>query len=400
MYGPRAFQVSRLLSRLPALGWQTTVVCLDPRRGGPHWRDGAGPSMPAGVDLVRVPSAEESLPFRIAARLSARLRDRPDRSWPWIAPATAAAVDIGKSDVAGVISFAQPWSDHLVGLGIRRKTRLPWVAHFSDPWTDSPYATVRQRSIWKPMEADVVHEASALVFVASETADLVMAKYPAALRAKVSIVPHGFEPCANARKIPVVQTSSDRKRPMRVVYTGRFYPGVRTPSPMLRALAEVDKKQPLTGVLQLMFIGPHVEEFRGEAVALGVDRFVTFKGQVPFAQAATAAEEADVLLVIDASTSGPSVFLPSKLIDYLAFRKPIIGLTPSSGASASLLARLGCAVAPPDDVPAIRALIEDLIARWTEGTLIVAPSFEAVAAEYDVRNTARRLDEVLTRAFA
>ena len=47
--------------------------------------------------------------------------------------------------------------------------------------------------MWQQMEADVVRETSAIVFVTAETADLVMAKYPSAWRQKVFVVPHGFE---------------------------------------------------------------------------------------------------------------------------------------------------------------------------------------------------------------
>jgi hypothetical protein len=87
------------------------------------------------------------------------------------------------------------------------------------------------------------------------------------------------------------------------------------------------------------------------------------------------------------------------LIDYLPFKKPILGVTPASGASARLLRRLGCPVAPPDDVDAIETALADLVRRWREGTLAVGASFEGVAAEFDISRTARALHDVLIRAF-
>src|SRR5256885_14156855 len=77
MYGPRATQVSRTLGTLVPLGWQPSVVCLDPRRGGPHWRDGAAPAIPAGVEVIRVPSPEEWAPGRALWRLPPALRQPP-----------------------------------------------------------------------------------------------------------------------------------------------------------------------------------------------------------------------------------------------------------------------------------------------------------------------------------
>src|SRR6266446_10651749 len=172
MYGPRATQVSRVLGRLAGLGWQPTTICLAPRPGGPHWFDGASPDAPAGVELVRVPSPEEWVAVRAAWRVAPGLRDFPDTARVWVARAAVAAARVAAAgECAGLITFAQPWSDHLVGLRVRRATGLPWVAHFSDPWADSPYLRGRgwQWRIWRRMEADVIHQASAIVFVNART---------------------------------------------------------------------------------------------------------------------------------------------------------------------------------------------------------------------------------------
>ena len=170
---------------------------------------------------------------------------------------------------------------------------------------------------------------------------------------------------------------------MRLVYTGRFYAGVRTPLPLLRALAELNDREPLAGARSLV----RRAACRGvRARRRGARRRVA--RAVPRPRAAgrgrAAAADADVLLVIDAPSDGPSVFLPSKLIDYLPFRKPILGLTPEPGASARLLRRLGCPVAPPDDVDAIASALAGLVRRWREGTLAVGESFDGVAAEFDI----------------
>jgi len=393
MYGPRATQVSRTLGELARLGWRPMAVCLAPRRGGPHWPNGVAVDVPSGVDLVRVPSPEEWMAVRAAWRVAPRLRDFPDATRLWVARATQAAARAAVGgECAGLLTFAQPWSDHLVGLRVHRQTRLPWAAHFSDPWADSPYATPRQRSIWRRMEEDVVREAAAVVFVTDETADLVMAKYPDEWRRKVFVVPHGFE----ARRTGATRRSGGQ---MRVVYTGRFYGGLRTPIPLLRALADLNSREPLAGTLEVLFTGPHVEEFERDAVALGVASFVRFRGRVPPAEAASIAAGADVLLVIDAPSSGPSAFLPSKLIDYLPFRRPILGVTPEPGAAARLLRRLGCPVAPPDDIAAIASSLAGLMQRWRDGTLDVGASFDSVAAEFDIRTTSRLLHDVLIHAF-
>ncbi len=396
MYGPRATQVARVLGQLAALGWRPTTVCLAPRRSGPNWFNGVPSAPPPGVEVVRIPSPQEWTVVRAAWRVAPRLRDYPDTARVWVRGATRAAVHrAAAGGYAGVITFAQPWSDHLVGLRVHRQTGLPWVAHFSDPWADSPYATARQRSIWRRMEETVIREACAVVVVSEETADLVMSKYPQEWRKKVSVVPHGFEARPVDSPCPV-----DSRRPLRLVHTGRFYRGVRTPTGLLRALADLHRRDAAGGALDVLFVGPHSREYEREAAALGLTSFVKFRGRVAPPEVAQIAAGADVLLVIDAPCDGPSVFLPSKLIDYLPFRKPILGLTPPTGASARLLRRLGCAVAAPDDVPGIAAALERLVSCWRAGVLRVSDSFDRVSAEFDVTHTARLLHDVLLRAFA
>jgi glycosyl transferase family 4/glycosyl transferase family 1 len=399
MYGPRATQVARTLSQLASLGWHSTVVCLDPRRGGPHWRDGVDAAFPEGVETVRVSSPEEWTLVRAAWRVLPALRDWPDSKWVWIGRAARAATQASATTAFdGLVTFGQPWSDHLVGLRVHRATKLPWVAHFSDPWVDSPYlrSLPAQRRAAQRMEEDVIREADGVVFVTRQMADLVMKKYPDAWRDKAGVVPHGFEPAS------VPKAGQSRRAgggPMRLVYTGRFYEDLRTPTSMLQALARINAREPLADALDVTFVGPHVTSFAREAARLGIDALVHFRDRVPPAEAAAVANAADALLVIDAPADGPSPFLPSKLVEYLPLRKPILGITPA-GAAAELLERLVCQTAPPGDVDAIETAIVCLLRQWREGTLSVSPEFDRVANEFDIRHTTTQLAGLLTRAFA
>ena len=395
MYGPRATQVSRLLGALAPLGWRSTVVCMDPRRGGPHWRDGVDAIPPEAVDVVRVPSPEEQTIVRAARRIFPALRNSPDPQSVWTKPAAAAALAHARSTrYSGIVTFAQPWSDHLVGLRVHRATQLPWVAHFSDPWVDSPYlrGMRRQREEAAKFEAEVIREATGVIFVTEETAALVMKKYPAEWREKTFVIPHGFEPA------PAVQT----RRPgeaLRMVYTGRFYERVRTPVTLLRALAQLKTRMPLNGLIEITMIGPHVVQFSRHSSALGLDDVVRWRDRVSPVDARALAADADVLLVIDAASDGPSPFLPSKLVDYLPLQKPIFGITPNDGATARLLERLGCSTAAPDDVDGIARAIEELLKQWREGSVRVGSQFASVAAEFDIRRVAAQFSGLLTRAF-
>jgi glycosyltransferase involved in cell wall biosynthesis len=396
MSGPRAVQVSRLLKHLVPLGWESTVICFGPRSTRYHNDPELAIRLRSpGVRLVHVPSLEERLPFRALWRIAPPLKYLPDEKRVWIGAAARAALRAVRADrFDAIVSFAQPWSDHLVGSRLQRATGLPWVAHFSDPWVDSPYGPRRawQRRVWQRMEASVVKRADALVFVNRQTADRVMEKYPDAWRTKAHVVPHGFE----AGDVPRPLRASAIEAPLHIVHTGRFYDGTRTPLALLGALASLSHQRPLARELRVTFVGPIVPAYRRAATALGLDGIVEFAARVPAAEAARRAAEADVLLVVDAPAV-QNLFLPSKLVDYLPFDKPILALTPANGATADLVRDLAYPTAPPDDEAAIAATVAALLEGRRDGTLQASAQHRHVAARYDIRRAAAAFAEVLAQ---
>lgn len=386
---PRAFQVSLTLKCLAALGWQTTVLSASPdslRKGVP--RD---PDFEAEAeDFYRVVGVKSEQPLPLMALERYFFLEQ----LAWLLRARRRGRDLLKAgDFKAIISFAQPWAGHLVGLRLHRLSGLPWAAHFSDPWVDSPYlrATPWQRRLWEKLEAAVIREAQAVIFVNSQTAAAVMRKYPGTWRDKVHIIPHGYDPEALKDPDPA---PAPRQR-LRMVFTGRFYRGRRTPEGLFRALQTLQQVRNLDQELEVRLLGPYVDSYQDLAETMGLGRIVTCSGPVPFAQSQREAAAADVLLVIDAPSNGPSLFLPSKLVDYLAFRKPILGLTPAAGPSADLLRQLECPVVAPDNPEAIARAVAHMLDFRQAGHPAVSPAFAEVAQEYDIRQTTRQLDRVL-----
>ena len=203
-----------------------------------------------------------------------------------------------------------------------------------------------------------MREADALVFVTAETADIVMAKYPAEWRAKAHVVPHGFDKAS-----ALIRERHETRDRLRMVYTGRFYDDVRTPDALFDALARLADTRPLASELEVVLIGPHMTRYTDRVRALALHAVVELRDAVPYSEAQQAAAEADVLLVIDAQSPGASMFLTSKLVDYLLWRKPILGITPDNGATAALLQRLGSLAASPGSPDRIAARIGELVGR-------------------------------------
>lgn len=383
MLFPRSIQVSRLLSALKEYGWEITVICSDSKQSGNL--DASLMELYANsYEIICVPAENPKVPND--ALMS-----------NWLEPALKAVrKQLSLQEYSVLVTFAQPWVDHLIGLKAHR-ANMPWVTHFSDPWVDSPYYAGVDNGLltqWKNMERSVVKRADMILFTNPQADELVMKKYPQEWKEKARVIPHAFDPDLMQAPFPR-KTRHDR---LCMVYTGDLYKG-RSAEGFLKALHLLSPKRPLIKELEVHLFGRISEEERQRAEVLGLLKVVQFHEQLSYMESLKKCAGCDVLLLIDAAASIPSPFLPSKLVDYLAFKKPIFGLTSTEGASADLLRQLGFPVISPDDAPAIAAALETLLKTWKTGALPVSSRFEEVAAEYKARKVGSQFNQLLSEAI-
>jgi len=346
---PQAIQVGRMLYNLPA---RIGVVC-----GQVH-------QFASGLDCY--PDFDEKLSYRLEVPFSPRLSGwahrlavygfplyarSPDEFKSWVSDAERAVLahfERNPERPQALLTFGEPMSDHLLGLRLKQKLATPWVAHFSDPWSDNPFRRRFPLSNFlnRRYEAQVVRHADRVIFTSQETLDLVMSKYPGEWRAKARVLPHGFEPALYGER----QRKADGSIVLR--YLGNFY-GNRSPLPLFKALAILNRESPtlLEGVSVELVGNIPPRMFMNSAYKGLPGGLVRTVPTVSYRQSLHLMAEADLLLVIDAPED-VSVFLPSKLVDYLGAGVPILGIVPP-GASAKLVSQMGGRVANPRDPGAV-----------------------------------------------
>jgi glycosyltransferase involved in cell wall biosynthesis len=242
-----------------------------------------------------------------------------------------------------LVTFGQPMVDHLAGLVVKRRAGVRWIAHFSDPWADNPFDP--KANTKRHLERSVVEAADRVILTSEETADLVMSKYPESFRRKVSVLPHSFDP----RVYPDVQPSG----PFIVVrYLGNLFAG-RGPDALLQALTIMQNRSPaVLEKVRFEFIGDTAEAARNHALLSCLpSQCVRFLPKVSHADAMALMTSADLLLNIDAPAN-VSVFLPSKLVEYVGAERPIFGITPE-GTAKRLIEDIGGWTADPMNISQI-----------------------------------------------
>ncbi|MGB8506827.1 MAG: hypothetical protein WCD76_00345 [Pyrinomonadaceae bacterium] len=360
---PRSIQVARLVKylRLPV-----ALVCadeLDARRD-PTLEPDAEAALAA---VLRVPFSVSKIgryanaaAHRFHRPLWNRWNRAPDQYRAWL-PRALAAIERLTRDGAfmpdAIATFSQPVVDHLIGLELKKRYQLPWLAHFSDPWVDNPFYAYDEatRRINETLERRVIEQADRLVFTSRETIDLVMSKYPPQWKRKTLVLPQAFD---TALYPPPSGKEGTR---LTVRHLGNFY-GQRTPAPLFRALRQLHTSDP-SALRDVVFELVGIEDVDAvrEAARDGLpEELISVGPHVGYRESLSLMSRADGLVVIDAPTD-KSVFLPSKLIDYIGAGRPVLGLSPP-GAASALINRLGGWLADPSDTEAGAVALSNFIA--------------------------------------
>ncbi|RMD61516.1 MAG: glycosyltransferase, partial [Alphaproteobacteria bacterium] len=121
------------------------------------------------------------------------------------------------------------------------------------------------------------------------------------------------------------------------VHTGRIYPGRRDPTPAFRAARELDGSVPL----RFVFYGAQEERIVPLADACGVAHLVEVHGHVPYGESLAAQRAADILLFMQWNDPREQGNIPGKLFEYLAMRRPILGLGLEDGVPAAIIRERG-----------------------------------------------------------
>jgi glycosyltransferase involved in cell wall biosynthesis len=385
----------KFAAHLPALGIETHVLAPD----DPKWIHSdpeLQPPTQAWVHRARYlgprgrKPAEELHGMRglerasRQARLALRRTLMPDENVPWNLTAIPAALRIVRREgIDVVLTTSPPGSVHLIGAAVKRATGVKWVADLRDSLVahahrraDSVAARAKERSRVAVARL-VARSADAIVTVSDAIRDETAELDP---RGPVVSIPNGcdFDDFAGLEY--------RRRDHFRITHTGSFL-GRRDPRPFLSALHE-------SGLdVVARFVGDFRTADREWAEELGVAPRLELHDYVTRRRALELQRDSDALLLLipDAGGRGKGV-LSGKVFEYLAAERPILAVVPPDGAAAALLRETDAGViAPPENVPAIRAALEGLHLRWQAGTLDGTP----LRAEHRERlSRAARVEEL------
>lgn len=246
----------------------------------------------------------------------------PRRTWNRSAVKQGFSI-IREQGIDTIITSSPPSSVHLIGLKLRRKTGVHWVADFRDPWTDIFYYSRLGHSRWshsvdKRMELRVLTHADQVLTVSWGFAELLSNKLLPQHRAKFHVLTNGmdFDPCT-------IQLEKERDPSIfRIVYTG-----------VLAQSYQIEELLNTLSTLSNQLKSPKIVfDFYGRAPANYLREleqsfdFFHFHGSLPQREVLSKQVGADALFLIGPANYQTTGHIPGKLFEYLGARRPILYL--------------------------------------------------------------------------
>jgi hypothetical protein len=319
----------------------------------------------------------------------------PDRQVGFVSGAVAAGsalLQCRRPDV--LLCSSPPHSLHLAGVELKRRSGVPLVVDFRDPWGDCYlrlWPSALHRAYERRLEARVLRTADLVIANTRSQATQLRRRFPSLPSERLVVLPNGFDPARRAEQATARgAVRADGRR--EVLYTGHVYGSSAGTMEALAVLLALDPALPRRVVFR--FVGSMDPPVAARSEALQAAGLLERSPAVPVDQVPALMAGADALLYLVPPAA--QRYVPSKLYDYLTTGKPILAILPR-GEAWQILQRSGVGSLIEDLGPRrVAAELRRSLERLLSGTLTLRADEDYIAT-FDARRQAAQLAAWLRR---
>ena len=297
----------------------------------------------------------------------------------------AASKELLTNKYNAVVTSGPPHSTHLIGLKLKKKYNIKWIADFRDPWTKIDYLENVKRFpvtdiLDRKLEKRVVQTCDRIISINRKIVEDLNASN------KSDVISNGFD-LADFKDVK-------RKEPkdfFNINYFGNITIK-RDPSPVLLAVNNVYEWQKY---IHLNFWGNVSDEVRSKLNELDDNRVISIHPYISHSEMLQEMMNSSLLLLVINNVPDNRGILTSKLYEYLATQSPVLGLGPYDGEAADILQETGAGkMFDYDSVEEIANFIKEKYENWQAGkTFAVLNKIE----KYNRKNLTEQLAGVLEK---
>ena len=396
---------------LPSEGWQP-VVYTPQNPDLPSVDESLLEDIPAEAEIIKTPIIEPYGIYRkltgskgqikieanpggngkgsFVKRLSMWVRGNlfmPDPRCLWIGPSVRFLKKYLKEHPVDVIvSTGPPQSMHLIARRVSLATGIPWVADFRDPWTKIFYFKHLRLSKWAErrhheLEKSVLDDATAIIAVSP----LVQQDFAAMTTTPVHLVTNGYDESDYTENVTPDENFN-------VVHTG-LLTAEGNPMELWKALgAKCMEDAGFAARFRLVLAGKTDSKVLESISEAGLDKYLTDYGYIDHHKAVMLQRTASLLILPIREEPETKAILPGKLFEYLAARRPVLGVGTSEGAMATVLQETGAGrIFDWEDAESIVRFIDSL---WNDFLTGKGADMNADIEKYSRRMTTKKMVEV------
>lgn len=324
----------------------------------------------------------------------------PDRQIFWVPYAIRQSIKLIRTrGIESIYTTSPPESSHIIGAILKFLCKKQWIAEFRDTWVYDSLNPLIDSSKFRHktdslLERSIVKLADGIIVNSQVAENYFRTEYREFVSSKITTIHTGYQP---SQRQPLKMTGK-----FNIVHTGTVYLShyKRSITPFLKGLAwATERNTSLRKHAKIFFVGALTNQEKAQIYENRVKDIVEVVPFLEHDETIKYQQGADLLLLINHSSTKLSANIPSKLFEYIGAEKPILALT-TEGAVTDLLRGFGGFVVKPCDHVEIGNMLLELYRLHRRNSLrscIRIANTAEFTTEYAVKKLITFTDKVLDK---
>ncbi|BBL62568.1 hypothetical protein MARBORIA2_08000 [Methanobrevibacter arboriphilus] len=312
----------------------------------------------------------------------------PDGMKYWYEPAIKVSKEaIEVNNIEAIISSSWPVTSHIIAKDLKKKYNLKWIADLRDLWNLNPYVkhTFIRNYFEKKLEIETLEYADVLTTTTELASKKLKELHP---QKKICTIMSGYD----IEDITNNNTPKNQEK-LNFTYAGSLYGGKRDPKLLFKGISELIRENKINPLLlSLDFYGDNFG-LKETAEKYGIEDLVNIHGTISHEEVLKKQKESQALLLLSWNNKKEEIFLPGKIYEYLAAKRPILSIGYKKGSLKDLIEKteIGYHVSTLDET---KNIITKFYNNFNESK-ILRYNGNSEVNKYSIISTAQKFGSIL-----
>ena len=265
----------------------------------------------------------------------------PDGMKYWHESAFKEASNImDEEEIDAIISSSWPITCHIIAKDLKEHQDIPWIADLRDLWNLNPYVshTFIRNYFEKRLELKTFENADALTTTTDLAAETLSTLHP---MSKIVPILSGYDKDDFKFLEDLISKKDDFStgfsEKLKFIYAGSLYGGKRDPSYLFEAIRQLEDENKLdSSKISIEFYGDSTD-LEEIAKRYGLLDILHIGGKRAHEEVLKKQLDSDVLLLISWDNEKEKMFIPGKIYEYFALKKPVLSIGYKDGSLKDLI---------------------------------------------------------------